>query len=85
MTPKKLTKKVALAGAVTVGPKGQVVIPYEVRDDMGIAPGDKLVVFYVPEKKSVGFASEKCVHHVIEKMGSELASFSPSDKKPLNK
>lgn len=31
-------------GAVTVGERGQVVIPLAVRDKMGIRPGDKLLV-----------------------------------------
>ncbi len=32
-------------GAVTVGERGQVVIPMEARKEFGIEPGDKLVVF----------------------------------------
>lgn len=32
------------AGTVTVGTKGQIVIPKEVRDMFGIKPGDSLIV-----------------------------------------
>ena len=36
-------KHIELAATVTLGPKGQVVIPADIRDRMSIAPGDKLV------------------------------------------
>ena len=32
-------------GAVTVGEKGQVVIPAELRKNFNVKPGDKLIVF----------------------------------------
>ena len=44
-------KHIQLMGTVTVGPKGQVVIPVEVREGMGITPGDKLIALYFDEKK----------------------------------
>ena len=73
---KNLGKHLSLAGTATVGPKGQVVIPYEVRHEMAIEPGDKLVVLYIPDKKSVGFIPEACLQGVINKMGDNLDSLS---------
>ena len=35
-------------GAVTVGERGQVVIPAEARKRLGFQPGDKLLVFQPP-------------------------------------
>ncbi len=35
-------------GIVKVGPKGQIVIPAEAREEFGIQPGDK-VVFFSPD------------------------------------
>jgi AbrB family looped-hinge helix DNA binding protein len=35
-------------GAVTVGERGQVVIPVEVRKSFKVKPGDKLIVFAKP-------------------------------------
>ncbi|HET6622667.1 MAG TPA: AbrB/MazE/SpoVT family DNA-binding domain-containing protein [Candidatus Saccharimonadales bacterium] len=67
-------KHVVLAGTATVGPKGQVVIPADVREKMGIAPGDKLVALYIPDKKSVGFVPESRLQQIIDKMGSHLES-----------
>ncbi len=42
-------------GAVTVGERGQVVIPAETRERMGIRPGDKLLVFAHPQGMGVLF------------------------------
>ena len=67
-------KHIDLVGTVTLGPKGQVVIPAEVREKMGVVPGDKLVALYLPEKKSIGFVSEKDMQSLIEKMGTHLSS-----------
>lgn len=37
-------------GAVTVSERGQVVIPAQARRDLGIRPGDKLLVLGDPEQ-----------------------------------
>jgi AbrB family looped-hinge helix DNA binding protein len=67
-------KHYSLAGTATVGPKGQVVIPVDVREKMGITSGDKLVVLYMDEKKAVGFITERQAEEFINKMGSHLES-----------
>lgn len=67
-------KHIELAGTATVGPKGQVVIPYEVRDKMQIVPGDKLIVLYLPDKDAVGFIPEARMQDIINKMGDQLSS-----------
>jgi len=38
-----------VCGAVTVGERGQVVIPAQIRKSFKIAPGDKLIVFAKPD------------------------------------
>ena len=43
-------------GSVKVGPKGQVVIPKEVREMFGIQPGDTLMLLADPQK---GIAIER--------------------------
>ena len=68
-------KNIQLVGTVTVGPKGQVVIPSEVRDQMDIASGDKLVALYFPEKKSVAFITEKQAQNFVTKMGERFTQF----------
>lgn len=66
-------RHIELAGTVTVGPKGQVVIPADIREKMQIAPGDKLVALYIADKCSVGFVSEAKIQRHIERMGADLA------------
>lgn len=73
-------KHIHLAGTVTVGPKGQVIIPSEVRDDMGISPGDKLVALYFDDKKSVGFVTEKQAQAFVVKMGEQFMHFKEQYK-----
>ncbi|MBP7760203.1 AbrB/MazE/SpoVT family DNA-binding domain-containing protein [Candidatus Saccharibacteria bacterium] len=63
---------IQLAGTVTLGPKGQVVIPVEARDQMGIEPGDKLVALYMPDTKAIGFVSEESMQSIIDHMGSHV-------------
>lgn len=65
-------KHIELAGTVTVGPKGQVVIPADVRENMGIKPGDKLVALYMSGKNSVCFIPESSLQDLIDKMGEHL-------------
>jgi AbrB family looped-hinge helix DNA binding protein len=67
-------KKIQLAGTATVGPKGQVVIPAEVREKMAIKPGDKLIVLYIEEKKYVGFVTEDQAQAIVNKLGENLAT-----------
>ena len=41
---KKMAKQDKLYGTTTMGARGQVVIPAEARKDLGISPGDHLLV-----------------------------------------
>lgn len=68
-------KQIHLAGTVTVGPKGQVVIPSEAREGMGLKPGDKLLALYFDDKKSVAFITETQAQEYVEKMGERFTSF----------
>ncbi|MEO5949382.1 MAG: AbrB/MazE/SpoVT family DNA-binding domain-containing protein [Candidatus Saccharimonas sp.] len=68
-------KHIRLVGTVTVGPKGQVVIPVEVREAMNITPGDKLVALYLDEKQSVAFITERQAQHYVIEMGEQFTEF----------
>jgi AbrB family looped-hinge helix DNA binding protein len=46
-------KKTGFLGSATVGTKGQIVIPADARDAMGIKEGDKVVILGGPREGSV--------------------------------
>lgn len=71
---------IKLVGTASVGPKGQVVIPAEVREAMDIQPGDKLVALYSPEKKAISFITEAGAQTIINKMGEKLSDLQSAVK-----
>lgn len=71
-------KGIHLIGTTTVGPKGQVVIPVEAREKMGIVAGDKVIVLYMDGRKTVAFVSESEMQGIIDKMGAHLSKVSES-------
>ncbi|HEY3268617.1 MAG TPA: AbrB/MazE/SpoVT family DNA-binding domain-containing protein [Armatimonadota bacterium] len=52
-------------GSVTVGERGQVVIPADVRKAVGIEPGDRLLVFRPPMHDHIVMAKIDSVHEVL--------------------
>lgn len=75
-------KHIELVGTMTLGPKGQVVIPVDVRENMEVKPGDKLVALYIPEKGAVSFVSERRMQSLIDKMGDHVSSLREQFLKP---
>ena len=65
---------ISIAGTVTVGPKGQVVIPADVREKMAVAPGDKLIALFVEDKNAISFITEGQVEKLVNKMGDNLSA-----------
>lgn len=55
-----------LFGTATVGSKGQVVIPADAREELGIMPGDRLYVIGSAERKFVGFIAEEQFQELVE-------------------
>ncbi len=70
------TKGIHLVGTVTIGPKGQVVIPIEAREKMAVQPGDKLIALYLDDHQTVSFVTEKEMQTMIDKMGAHLKKMS---------
>lgn len=65
-------KRFSLIGTATVGPKGQVVIPVELRESLSIHPGDKLVVLRVHGKDAVVLLTEDQAQVMVEHLGQQV-------------
>ena len=64
-----------LYGPATVGTKGQVVIPIELRDAFGIEPGDRLYAIGSREGKWLGFIQEDQLRAMVEKLTDNIEIF----------
>ncbi len=67
-------------GAVTVGERGQLVIPAELRKTLNIKPGDQLMVFAKTDKKIISLIPSKDFSQFLEraaKLISKLESKVP--------
>ncbi len=63
---------VKLVGTATVGPKGQVVIPAEIREKMKVLSGDKLIALYIEDKCAIGFVTEEQAESIISQLGNHI-------------
>lgn len=48
-----------LYGAATIGERGQFVIPADLRKELKIKSGDKLMIFAKPDKKMISLMREE--------------------------
>lgn len=64
---------IKLIGRVPVGPRGQVVIPAEVRQRLGFKPGEYLLALAIPDSDAVAFVHESKLDELIQKAGDPLA------------
>ena len=64
-----------LYGTATVGTKGQVVIPSDARDEIGIKTGDRLYVVGSSSKKFVGFIREEQLRQLIEHITDNVEEY----------
>lgn len=64
-----------LYGTATVGTKGQVVIPSDAREEIGIKAGDRLYVVGSTTKKFVGFIKEEQLRELIEHITDNVEAY----------
>jgi AbrB family looped-hinge helix DNA binding protein len=65
-----------LYGATTVGQRGQVVLPADLRNERGIEPGDKLLVLMHEEGGPVLLVDANSVTLMLEQTGEALEKIS---------
>lgn len=74
-----------LYGTATVGTKGQVVIPSDARDEIGIKTGDRLYVVGSTSKKFIGFIKEEqfrqLVEHITDNVEEYKAALTDNERK----
>lgn len=59
-------------GSVTVGERGQIVIPADARSDLGIQPGDKLLVMRPPFKEGLMISKLEDVAEFLEMFRNQV-------------
>lgn len=62
----------AIYGMVTVGERGQIVIPAEARRDLGIEPGDKLIIMRPPRQAGIIAFKMQAVKEFLEMFQREM-------------
>jgi AbrB family looped-hinge helix DNA binding protein len=60
-------------GAATVGERGQLVIPADLRKDLGIKPGDRLMIFAKVDKKMISLMREKDFSDFLHKASNIIS------------
>ena len=61
-------------GTATVGTKGQIVIPADAREELGIAPGDKLYIAGSSSKKVLFCLKEEQFYEMLNTLTEHVDS-----------
>ena len=64
-----------LYGTATVGTKGQIVIPAEAREELGIETGDRLYVIGSCDAGFVGLFQEEALESLMRHMTAQVENF----------
>lgn len=70
-----------LYGTATVGTKGQIVIPAEAREELGIKPGDRLYVVNALHNSGISLLKEECLEEMVEHLATQVENFRALKKK----
>ncbi|MDD5770486.1 MAG: AbrB/MazE/SpoVT family DNA-binding domain-containing protein [Candidatus Gracilibacteria bacterium] len=67
---KKENCKIKLFGTTTIGPKGQLVIPKEIRDKLNINTGDSMTII-LKDDKFIGILKNEDITELLEFVKNE--------------
>ena len=68
-------------GAVTIGERGQLVIPAQLRKALHLKSGDQMMVFAKPGKKVINLMPEKDFSQFLEKASKIISRLESSKTK----
>jgi AbrB family looped-hinge helix DNA binding protein len=68
-------------GSVTIGERGQIVVPAEARESLGLSPGDKLLVFKAPMGGAIVVATPEEFERHVERLHKHAAQLQEQLKK----
>ncbi|MDB5177387.1 MAG: Transcriptional regulator, AbrB family [Candidatus Saccharibacteria bacterium] len=72
----EITGNKKLYGTATIGSKGQVVIPAEAREDLGLKPGDRLYVLNAMHGNGgLVFLKEEMLESIVERLTEQVEGF----------
>ncbi len=71
---------IQLWGTATVGSKGQIVIPREAREELGICEGDRLVVMSAPHNKGAVIFKADVFEKTMMEMSRQFAGVVEKSK-----
>ena len=69
-----------LYGTATIGSKGQVVIPADAREELGLKPGDRLYVLGATAGSGVVFLKEEMLEKLVDQMAAQIEGFKEYKK-----
>lgn len=70
-----------LYGTATVGTKGQIVIPADAREELGIEPGDRLYAVKFMHGMGIVFLKEESLESMVEDLAAQVENFRALKKK----
>ena len=69
-----------LYGTATVGTKGQIVIPADAREEMGIKSGDRLYVVGKASGGFIGLLKEEALEKMVQQLSEQVEAFNALKK-----
>lgn len=70
-----------LYGTATVGTKGQIVIPAEAREELGIKPGDRLYIVNAMHGAGVVCIKEEKLEDMVQQFTAQIEDFRALQQK----
>lgn len=80
--PPKSNPEECFLGTVTVGERGQIVIPAEARKRLGIHTGERLIALCHPNEHGIAFLKIDTMRDMLNKMAERLSAFESETREP---